>query len=563
MKAKLLNILLCVILIFSSLTLPLIYAADEVFSVTGSVMSETGTRLNLRIDYAVTQSSNDSAANVNAKIYLEYIRLNINDERIGTLSVNDEVVEFTTGRIWVNDDEFHEQLLHTYDFKIENTFGEAFDLTFGATWTLGGTYSKVYVGEIKIDKTVTISYDQTSNQTSDTDSDTDIEETDESTQPNTAPTTTTNPTQPQVTESGIKIPTIIYRSAIEFLETGKTVTNDNVSNTNNTNSNFHMSGTITSHTGTYLTLRIEWEAEQEPNSNIVKIKADVYLDYIKMYLPERNGSIDIGGAVKEFTTPAMNVSDEVNHSDLIATHNVTVKREWGQGVKVALDAKWYLGANYTDTRLDWVEASGTIILSEKYDAMPSASSVQVNYISQEPELPNGCEITSLAMVLNKLGYSVDKLTLNDKYLEIGAVGTTNFYKANVGNPRDTNSFGSYSPVIYNASEKYLTEQGKKHTTYDITGYNIDEVYYQLSQGNPVIMWTTQDINTKPLVIKTWVVDGERLDWKHPLHCVVLIGYDINSKTVTVVDPSEGVITHSMELFEQRWQEMGAQAIYIK
>jgi Uncharacterized protein conserved in bacteria len=539
-KFKALNILLCVILIFTSLPI-LIYAADEPLSVVGSVKSNSGTKLNLRIDYTVTQAAGDTDAVVDATIYLEYIRLKINDERIGTLSLNNETLEFKTGRIWEEADAYHELKLLNNKFKVAHKLGEPLDLTFGATWTLGGSYSGVHVGEIKIDEKVTITSDMnTQIPTSDpTDS---------------QPTAELPPPSDNVTDSGgIKIPNTVFKSAVELIRSGQTSAND-----------FHMSGTITSHTGTNLTLRIEWTADQEEKSDIVKIKADVYLDYIKMLgLSARSGSIDIGGAVKEFVTPEMNVTEEVSHSDLLTTHNVTVKREWGKGIKVKLDANWRLGATYTGTKLDVVQAVGTIILSEKYNDLPDTASYEVNIIMQNPELPNGCEITSLAMVLNKLGYNVDKLTLNDKYLEIGPIGLTNYYKANVGNPRDANSFGSYSPVIFNTAEKYLADQGKTHTTYDITGHNIDEVYYQLSQGNPVIMWTTLDINTKPLVIKTWQVDGETLNWKHPLHCVVLTGYDMNNKTVTVADPNVGVVTHSMDLFELRWREMGSQAIYIK
>ena len=545
-KFKLFNLLLCIILIYSSTLY--IHAAEEPLSVTGSVKSDSGTKLNLRIDYTVTQAVGEPNAIVYATIYLEMIRLKINDERIGTLSVNGETVEFKTGRIWEEVDAYHEMNLLMNEFTIPHKLGDPLELTFGATWTLGGSYSGTHVGEIKIDEKVTITSDMN----------TKIEPVPPA---NPGPTDTATETPPlsslpnepsNTTIDGAKIPNNIYKSAIELIQSGKA-----------SEDNFHMSGTITSHTGTYLTLRVEWSADQEAESDVVKIKADVYLDYNKMYLPARNGSIDIGGAVREFITPELNVGEDSSHSDLLTTHNVTVKRQWGQGIKVKIDAKWYLGANYTGTRLEWVEASGTIVLSEKYDNLPNSAAAPVVNITQNPELPNGCEITSLAMVLNTLGYPIDKLTLNDKYLEIGPIGSTNYYLANVGNPRDTNSFGSYSPVIYNTAEKYLTEQGKKHTPYDITGHNIDEIYYQVSQGHPVVMWTTQDINTKPLVIKTWNVDGVTLQWKHPLHCVVLTGYDIANRTVTVEDPVAGTVTHSMSLFELRWREMGSQAIYIK
>lgn len=42
--------------------------------------------------------------------------------------------------------------------------------------------------------------------------------------------------------------------------------------------------------------------------------------------------------------------------------------------------------------------------------------LNVENILQTPELPNGCEITSAAIVLNYLGFDIDKVTLAENYL---------------------------------------------------------------------------------------------------------------------------------------------------
>ncbi len=78
-------------------------------------------------------------------------------------------------------------------------------------------------------------------------------------------------------------------------------------------------------------------------------------------------------------------------------------------------------------------------------------------ICQYPELPTGCEITSLAMVLNHYKYKVDKGTLSDKYLNKGEVGKVDPRKQFEGDPRDGNSYGCYAPVIVDTANKYLSE----------------------------------------------------------------------------------------------------------
>ena len=43
--------------------------------------------------------------------------------------------------------------------------------------------------------------------------------------------------------------------------------------------------------------------------------------------------------------------------------------------------------------------------------LPFGAQLEVENIDQNPELPNGCEITSAAIVLQYLGFPVDKVTL--------------------------------------------------------------------------------------------------------------------------------------------------------
>lgn len=50
----------------------------------------------------------------------------------------------------------------------------------------------------------------------------------------------------------------------------------------------------------------------------------------------------------------------------------------------------------------------------------------VPMLFQDPELPTGCEVTALAMVLQYYGFDADKCELSDVYLPKGAVGETDF-----------------------------------------------------------------------------------------------------------------------------------------
>ena len=68
-------------------------------------------------------------------------------------------------------------------------------------------------------------------------------------------------------------------------------------------------------------------------------------------------------------------------------------------------------------------------------------------LNQLPELPTGCEVTSLTMVLNYLGYDADKTDIAANYLEKGDYPDANPNTTFVGTPFDKASYGCFAPVI--------------------------------------------------------------------------------------------------------------------
>ena len=182
-------------------------------------------------------------------------------------------------------------------------------------------------------------------------------------------------------------------------------------------------------------------------------------------------------------------------------------------------------------------------------------------INQLPELPTGCEVTSLTMALNYCGVSADKCDIADNYLEKGEVGTVDFRVAFEGDPRDENSFGCYAPVIEKAANSYLEAHGSQLRAEDITGVEFEQLFSYLDENIPVIVWGTVDCE-EPVNRTTWVVDGKELRWYSPEHCMVLVGY--GDTQVTVADPLKGaLVSFDRETFKSRFYALFQQAIVIK
>ena len=187
--------------------------------------------------------------------------------------------------------------------------------------------------------------------------------------------------------------------------------------------------------------------------------------------------------------------------------------------------------------------------------------VPVQAIDQNPELPTGCEVTSLTVALNYYQIDIDKCDIADNYIAKGPVGTVNFRKAFEGDPRDENSFGCYAPVIVETANRILTERGSDKRATEVSGMQLEALYSYLDRDVPVIIWGTLDCEPGQFT-EVWNVDGEELQWYSPEHCMVLAGYSVNS--VWVADPMKGaVVRYDKEQFRTGYDALFKQAVVIE
>ena len=183
-------------------------------------------------------------------------------------------------------------------------------------------------------------------------------------------------------------------------------------------------------------------------------------------------------------------------------------------------------------------------------------------VLQKPELPTGCEVTSLTAVLNHIGINVDKCTLADDFLDKGQVGKTDPHRAFVGNPRKSNSFGCFSPVIVNCANKYLSSVNSPYRAYDISGKELSELISLTQKNTPVIIWATISM-VKSYPANVWTIGTNKVSWIAEEHCMVLHGYNSETDRVLVADPLKGNVEYPRELFETRYNELLQQAVVIK
>ncbi len=175
-------------------------------------------------------------------------------------------------------------------------------------------------------------------------------------------------------------------------------------------------------------------------------------------------------------------------------------------------------------------------------------SLPVENIMQKPELPNGCEVTSLAIILNYAGIEVDKCELSDKYLPKSSTLNADPNEYYLREPR-SNGFYCFAKPLITCTEAYAEKNSLSITTEDLTGKDVSALYKTLDEGHPVVVWGTL----------IWANPGKYdSGLYYNLHCLVLSGY--TDKTVTIQDPLNGETTISRFKFEEVWYKMGQRAM---
>ncbi len=272
------------------------------------------------------------------------------------------------------------------------------------------------------------------------------------------------------------------------------------------------------------------------------------------------------------------------------------------GWYVVTDGRYYYcseGSRYTMVELEAVEFEEVFTKAKKKKVYH-----EVDLIWQEPELPHGCEVTGLAMMLSYYGYKEDKCVLADKWLPKGPWGSTDFRKAFVGDPRKrVASAGCYATVIADTANRYLAEvtdskttgaeeketgtEGKRtqgtsagpeiRETFSVKVDNGDgkkipkavakegvsfEELLSMVADRPVLAWMTMELKS-PYIAQVWEVDGEELYWQNCEHCVVLTGYDLEEGVFYGADPLYGNCEYDMKLFSVRFQTMYSQVVVMQ
>lgn len=189
---------------------------------------------------------------------------------------------------------------------------------------------------------------------------------------------------------------------------------------------------------------------------------------------------------------------------------------------------------------------------------------------QNPELPNGCEVTSLAMALSAAGYPADKTALFTGYMpsELFAVldgvrygpDPETAYAGDAASARG--GWYCFEGAVIEAGNRWLSEQGAGCHMARCTGLSQGALEGFLRRGSPLIVWVTRDYAPPEYAdYFYWTLpDGSRYTPYNNLHCVLLAGETEDG--YRIVDPLEGWQTVDKAAFWESFDSMGRRAVRV-
>lgn len=191
---------------------------------------------------------------------------------------------------------------------------------------------------------------------------------------------------------------------------------------------------------------------------------------------------------------------------------------------------------------------------------------------QKPELPNGCEVTSLAMLLAWAGYPVDKVELSDNYLPKQEFSKSDGVRygpdpnqAYAGDPASPNGWYCFEGPILEAANAYLSDQNTTQQAAPLSGAATtrEELENYMNDGIPLAVWVTLYYaapQPPPSSFSWYLPDGSHYMPYSNLHCVVLAGWD--GDNYRIANPLAGWETVSPDTFWSSFSAMGCRAVAV-
>ncbi len=210
------------------------------------------------------------------------------------------------------------------------------------------------------------------------------------------------------------------------------------------------------------------------------------------------------------------------------------------------------------------EGTPAIVAAEPSDlsAAPTTIGLLVPFVAQNPQLPRGCEVTSLTMLLQTAGVAADKMTLAREIDKVPFFANGKHGNPNTGFVGDMYTLSNPGYGVYHAPVERLASRYLPGRVVDLTESSFDDLLTKYV-GRRLPVWIVTNATFRELgahEFTTWsTVSGDvQITWHD--HSVVITGY--GPDFVLITDPLASTPNKRLarEPFRRAWEQMGRQAI---
>ncbi|MFB9768456.1 C39 family peptidase [Lactiplantibacillus modestisalitolerans] len=214
--------------------------------------------------------------------------------------------------------------------------------------------------------------------------------------------------------------------------------------------------------------------------------------------------------------------------------------------------------HWIDSTLTWFQQIG-----KKPQVKVNRVMLNVPLINQmtPPTLYNGCEITSLTMIMHYYGINVSKNTLANRLTSVPLT----YDNGQHGNP-NVGFVGDVTGAdpglgVYHGPIKRVAKTETKHVK-DLTGASFNQVIKQLEAGRPV--WTVTTTSFAPVnSMETWDTPQGKVKITYDVHSVVIVGFNRQQQKIYINNPyGKKQQAVDWQNFAAAYKQLGQQAVVL-
>lgn len=122
---------------------------------SGYVLSDSGTKLNLLLNWSAVDGAEEGTAVITVKVFLECYSIFVGERYDGELGVGGEKINYNTPQLEIPGAGFNEIDFGTYTFTVNKSTLSKTTLPITASWHFRGVYAGLSVDYVTIDSNIT------------------------------------------------------------------------------------------------------------------------------------------------------------------------------------------------------------------------------------------------------------------------------------------------------------------------------------------------------------------------------------------------------------------------